>query len=339
MAVRILDIARAAGVGKTTVMRALSDKEDIRPDTRAKIRKIAEEMNYRPNYIARSLVLGRSNLVGMIVSRSAQSIFHSIVEPIGQCLGRAGYALLLHTPAQTSSPERACIDYLMQSRVAGVIALPSSDHSDDGIYRELVASGTKLVVMDRYVEGLGVPQIICSDYSISRIATDYLVSLGHRDIVCLGIPEAPGSGQERAAGFRDGMSAAGLRVGPFSLVRAALSEHAGFTVMKRVLRRRGRPTAVIARHDLVARGAMRAIYAAGLSIPEDISLIGNGNMSGGDVLRCPLTTVYHPTREMAEIGVRKLVEMLDGKTVAPEKIILGVRLIVRASCAPPKPGT
>lgn len=335
MAVTASDIARAAGVGKTTVLRALWDRDDINPETKARIKKIAHEMKYRPNYIARSLVSGQSALIGLMVTPSIFAGSFKILDAFKSALQDAGYTLVLET-SNDSAGEKKALDKLMLNRVAGVIAVPSSNPADSEIYSELVESGIKLVIVDRYVEGVRAPQIVGDDYRSSRLAADHLISLGHKNIVYLGIPQTSYAGRERARGFIDAMHAAGLKTSPSYIIDTQFGDEYGAKAMAGVLRRSPMPTAVIARHDVVAAGAMRAIYDAGLTVPQDISIVGNGDMWCSDVLRVPLTTVQHPLERMAGIALEKLLDLLKGIPVEPEKTVLDVNLVVRSSTAPPR---
>ncbi|MBI2841909.1 MAG: LacI family DNA-binding transcriptional regulator [Armatimonadetes bacterium] len=336
MATTVYDIAKAAGVGRTTVLRALWDRDDISPETKARIKKIAAELKYRPNHIARSLVTGQSNFVGIMATPSILPASHATIQLIETGLREAGYSMLLSISGGHPGGERQCLEQLIQNRVAGVIAIPASNSADPAIYQELVDSGVKMVTFDRCVEGLQTPQIIGDDYRSARLVTEHLISLGHERIVHLAIPQTSYAGRQRTKGFRDAMSEAGIRLTPSSIIETQFGEEFGARVTAQLLKRKVVPTAIIARHDMVAAGAIRAIYAAGLSIPGDISLVGNGDIWCSDILRIPLTTVRHPIQQMASIAIEKLLDMLSGKQVEPNTTVLDVDLIVRSSTAPPR---
>jgi LacI family transcriptional regulator len=338
VATTVYDIARAAGVGRTTVLRALWDKDHISPETKARIKKIAAEMNYRPNYIARSLVRGKSNFIGVMVTPSIFPSSPITIDVLDAALREAGYSMLLESSGGYPGGETLSLERMAKCRVAGVIAVPSSTTSDPGCYQELINSGVNLVVIDRYVEGLKCPQVIGNDYRAGYLAAEHLISLGHRRIAYLAIPETSYSGRERARGIRDAISAAGLEIPASAIVQTQFGDVSGYEEMTKLLQSGDPPTAVIARHDIVAVGAMRAIVGAGLSIPKDISLVGNGNVWFADALMVPLTTFRHPIEKMAEIAVRKLLDMVNGQQVEPTTEILDVEFIQRSSTAPPGPG-
>lgn len=320
------DIARAGGVSRTTVLRALSDKPDVSAQTKARIRQLAAEMRYSPNYIARSLTLGRSNLVGVVADPSLYYSFNSTFEAVEHMLREAGYSMLLYV---LGGGEETFVEQFMKNRVDGVIAVPSSRMAAAGPYRELIDSGIKLVTIDGCIEGLDAPQILGDNYSAARLATEHLISLGHRAISYLAIPRSSFAGKERARGFRDAMTEAGLPIGESSVVETEFSEEMGCEVAARLLSRRDRPTAFLVRHDIVARGVMRGALAAGFSVPDDVSIVGSGDIPGSDMFRVPLTTVCFPARQMASIGVRTLLDLLEDKPVAVETTVLEVSLVVR----------
>lgn len=336
MGATVRDIARAAGVGRTTVLRALWDRDRISPETKARIKEIAAEMKYRPNFIARSLVSGQSTVVGVMATPSILAASYRTIELIETSLREAGYSMMLSTTGGTPGGERSSLQQLMQVCVAGLIAIPSSNSAEPEVYQELVDEGAKMVVLDRCVEGVSAPQIIGDDYRAGRLATEHLIGLGHKRIVHLAIPQTSYAGRERARGFKDAMRQAGLRVTSSSIIETPFGEEQGASVMAQLLKLKDRPSAVLARHDIVAVGAMRAICAAGLSIPEDISLVGNGDIWCGDVLTAPLTTIYYPTELMTGLAVETLLDMLAGVSVRPKTTVLGVDLVVRSSSAPPR---
>jgi LacI family transcriptional regulator len=336
MASTVYDIARAAAVSTTTVLRALWDKDDIKPETKERILKLAAEMNYRPNLAARSLTMGSSHFVGMLVTPSVTTTYATSIGLVVRTVRKAGYGTLCYATDGRPDSERMCLDQLASARVAGAIVIPEADTKNVPIYQEMVDSGMKLVVAHSCIDGLNVPQVVGDNYQVTYLAARYLISLGHSNIVYLAIPQDCLLGKERAQGFRDALSEAGIPVSPSSIVACGNSEEAGRKALMVLLQRKRVPTAVIARHDSVALGVMRAAFEAGLSIPEDMSLIGNSDIPVADLLRVPLTSVRHPAEEVARIAIAKLVSLLEGAPLSRDIAKLNVELIKRASCAPVK---
>lgn len=332
MAVTQSDVAKAAGVDRATVTRALNDDWRISEKTKEKVKAAARQLRYRPNHIARSLAMGKSGVVGVVVTPTVLPVFAAIIEPIEASLRKAGYSILFFTTGDFAG-ERACLEQLLEHQVDGLIAIPGQGEDIRAGYQELLDAGAKVVLLDRGLEGLPVPQIIGDDYLSAKLATEHLLSLGHRNIVHLAMPTTSHAGRERMRGFLETMEEAGVHTSPSSVVTTDFGEEAGARAMSRVLKRKDRPTAVVARHDVVAIGALYAIYEAGLRVPEDISLVGAGDIWCASVLRVPLTTVHHPLRQVSEMGVKLLLDLLGGKDVEPRTHKLPVELVARESCA------
>ncbi len=334
MGCTVNDIAREAGVSRSTVLRALSGKPDISNETSRRIQALAAAMRYRPNYIARSLTQGKTNLVAVIAKPSIYYASHSVIEAVERGLRDGGYSTLLFISGNESGTDESVVDQLMKNRVDGVIAVPGS-MTPPATYHDLVEAGVKLVTLDGLIDELAAPQITGDNYKAGRLGAEHLLGLGHRRIACLGIPRVSNVGRDRSRGVRDAFRDAGVPVDERLFSEIDFNEAAAERRTAELLLSDTPPTALLVRHDVAARGAMRAIYAAGLRIPEDISIIGNGDILGSDMFRVPLTTVRFPARQMADFCVKTLLDMLAGRDVVPETTVFDVELVLRASTAKP----
>lgn len=330
------DIARAVGVSTRTVMRALNGKDRISSTTKDKILKVAAEMNYHPNTIARSLVRKMSDLVGIYGHTGILDRVQRYIEPLEDQIFERGFSILFYTSSADPQRETASLRSFIEKRVAGALVAPGPFDTRLGIYQDMIDLGIKLVILDKSIDDLEVPQFTTDPYRSARLATDYLISLGHERIVHLAIPETTFIGRERGRGFRDAMADAGIKVSEANTIPIALDDSAAAETVTSLLDRKDPPTAIVARHDYVAIGAMRAARRMGLSIPEDLSVVGYGDMWLADVLMSPLTTVRHPIEQIARGAVECLLEMIDGNNVDPGVRLLDVELVVRESCAPPR---
>ncbi|MBI5093334.1 MAG: LacI family DNA-binding transcriptional regulator [Candidatus Hydrogenedentes bacterium] len=335
MGCTVNDIARAAGVSRSTVLRALSGKVDISIETRKRIEALAAEMRYRPNYIARSLTQGKTNLVGVLVKPSICYASHSVIEAVERGLREGGYSTLLFISGKENGTDKSAVEQLLKSRVDGVIAVPGS-MAPPATYQELVEAGIKLVTLDGLIDDLAAPQIVGDNYKAGRLGAEHLIGLGHRKIAYLGISHISNVGRERARGVRDAFWEAGIPVDERLFREIEFNDASAERCTAELLASGERPTALLVWHDVAARGAMRAIFGAGLSVPEDISVVGNGDVLGSDMFRVPLTTVHFPAREMADFCVQTLLDMLSGKAARPETTVFNVELVVRSSTAPPR---
>lgn len=339
MASTIVDIAKRAGVGESTVVRALRGKGYVSPDTRAKIMKAAEELNYQPNHIARSLVLGKSDLIGIVASSGDIQTFGPSLESIDRGIREAGYSMLFYvSTSAVKDSEMNIFREIIGKRVAGAVIIPSSLTSDPKPYRMLLENGIKLVITDRCIPGIETPQLVFDHYASARMAAEHLISLGHKKIAYLGIPQTSYVGTERKRGFDEALKCAGIKPSDSVFMETDYTERAGYENTKKLLEDKNRPTAIIARHDIVAVGVMEALFDAGISIPGDISLMGQGDTNFSHALRVPLTTTHNPNDRLAEEGVKTLIDMLSGREVENATRMLDVNLVVRSSTAPPKIG-
>jgi len=320
------------------VVRALRDKDEISPQTKARIKAIAKQLKYRPNHIARSLSLGKSRFVGVVASPASIPTLDWDIGGVTHSLRDAGYSVIFYASTGDPESEQACLERLIEDRVAGVMMIPSSNTAKPEAYQELIESGTKMVVMGGCIEGLNAPQVVGDSYRAGRIATEHLISLGHERIAYFAIPQTCYVGTERVRGFVDALSAAGISLDPSLIVEVGFGDRYGAQAMMAMLARDDPPTAIVARHDVVAFGAMQAVFEAGLSVPEDFSIVGNADIWCSRGLRVPLTTVRHPADRAARLAVDMLLAMLSGKEVEPRTVLLDVELVVRSSSAAPRPG-
>jgi LacI family transcriptional regulator len=244
MAVTIGDVAKAAGVSRSTVSKALGSIGHVSPGTKARVLKVAAALDYRPSHLARSLSKGTSGMIGVVTTPSILPMFATFIHPIENAIRDAGYSLLLYITSGDPDSEQLCLEETINKRVAGVIAIPSSHPADIEYYQDLVDRGIKLVVIDRCVEGLESPQVGGDDYQSARIATEYLISLGHRHIVYLAIPRSSYAGRQREQGFLEAMSHAGIAVAESSLIETDFGEEYGEAAMNQLLKSGDVPTAI-----------------------------------------------------------------------------------------------
>lgn len=329
----ISDIAKKAGVGYGTASRALSGQGSVSEETKAHILKVAKKLNYQPNRIARSLASGRSEYIALFAAPGLLSFFGRAVEAMESRLREAGYTLLLHTFAGTHRSEIDSLNELMERRVAGVIVAPGILESPAEPYNVLLQQGIKVVVIDRLIQGLNTPQVIVNNRASIYNATKYLISLGHRRIGHLAPPDSY-LGRERIGGFKTAMIEAGLQTDDSLIISTEADVNSGEISMTQMLNQKDLPTAIVTRSDDVAVGAMKAIFAIGLSVPDDISIISHGDTRFADMLRVPLTTMHVSAEQMIDIAVDTLLKLLHNVDVDPQTISIDTKLILRESCTP-----
>ena len=331
MPVRMKDIARDLGISPMAVSKALRNHKDISQETKERVRKRAAELNYRMDWVARSMVTGRTFLVGLVVPDLMQSFFAEIAAALTAALSPAGYHLLISHSSENAADEAANIDLLVSRKVDGLII--ASAQRNAGSLKSLK---TPYVLIDRSVPGLKANYVGTENEDIGFLATRHLIEQGCRRIAHLKGPSLS-TALGRMRGYRQALERHGLTARDDLVVEAGHDDASGYQAMQRLLSRKQRPDGVFCFNDPVAVGAMRAILEAGLSIPKDIALIGVANMHSSDMFRVPLSTIDQGTAAMGEQAANLLLaSMAAGKPLPPRQVILPPRLIVRSSTRLPE---
>ncbi|MHB0871227.1 MAG: LacI family DNA-binding transcriptional regulator [Chloroflexota bacterium] len=335
MAATIKDIAMKLGVSHSTVSRALRGFPYVNRELRQRILDAAEELNYRPNALARGLKGMRTRLVGLIIPDLMNDFYASAATIIHAALADQGYRLLLCVSGFSASSELAYLRAMREERVEGLIWVPVADNQ---AIREYAEEGVPVLQFARMVTRR-LDAIVWDDSTGARDATRHLLELGHSRIGLIVGQRQFSSGRVRLEGYRRALMAAGLevdpqliRVGPFdrSWGRGAAEELTGLS---------DPPTALLAAsgHHLV--GALQAVDAARIRVPEEMSLVGFSNPDWYALWRPPITTVAFPTESMASLAAQTIIQRIAdraaGKEPKPMLARLGCRLVMRGSTAPP----
>ncbi len=332
-----LDVARLAGVSRTTVSFVLNRHEDARisPETRRRVLDAADSLGYHVNEPARSLAAGASQTVGVVLLQSPEQVAVDGLLPetlrgLSAALRQDGYRVLLE-PLPLGERDYGA---LLHSGSVDALVI-SGPRSDDRELARLAAEGYSMVIQGA-LEGSPVPSVDIDNRAAARAVVEHLIALGHRDIACVtNAPLAYTSASERAAGFRDALGRHGLPVPAARLVEASFDAESGRSAMRRLLHEGLPPTAVFVASDVVAFGVVGALHEAGLRIPQDVSVAGFDDIPLAAFANPPLTTVRTPAYDLGEAVGRLLLDRLRGRTV-PARTVLTTDLIVRASSAAPR---
>lgn len=336
MAVRLKDIARDLGVSVVTVSKVLRNHSDISEETRKRVLKRIQEMNYRPNLAARALITGRTYTVGLVVPDLTHPFFAQVAKSLSRALRQRGYGLLISSSEDEGELERVEIENLLARRVDSVV-LASAQSSADCLH-PLEEQKVPYVLIDRRFPGKVAHYIGVDDEAVGFMAGSHLLEAGCRRMAHIRGPEVSTS-IGRLAGFRRALETAGLPFRPEQVVPVGASgddrgEHGGYMAAKKLLAQRPRPDAVFCYNDPVALGAMRAMLEAGLRIPEEVAVMGCGNIEFGDLLRVPLTTIDQDSERMGEAAAEAALAQVESKVKPrPQAVLLSPRLVARESTA------
>lgn len=325
----IKDIARLAGVAPSTVSRALSGSDRVSDGTRQRIRAIADDLDYTPSAIARSLVTGASATLGIVAPSLADPYVAAVMRGIEDGCGEAGYHLLVAATGGDPEREIAMVRLLARQQPSGLVVLSSRAGQ---AYRGLLpALGMPVVFVNTDQVGEQVFSIATDNEYGGWLATRHLLDLRHRRIAYLSGPSAGRSQQARAAGYRRALQQAEVDFAPALMLAGDGTIAAGREALKALLVFPApiRPTAIFCYNDLSALGLLAEAHVHGVNIPADLAVVGFDNVPYAEVSLPPLTTVDQRKEEMGRLAVRTILASYRGEPVAD--IHLRGDLIVRSS--------
>lgn len=337
MAATLNDIAESTGVSVSTVSRVLNKKAAkyrISPETEALILRVAKELKYRPNQLARGLRLKKTNTIGLIAPDVSNPFFAYVIKRVQKVAHELGYSLVVCNTDETVELEREHVNLLYRKRVDGIIAMPVGQEYDH--FEEMLDKGIPMVLLDRCFDEIAVNSVVVDNFSGSYEAVKHLIEAGHRRIAFVqGLPGTY-TNTERLRGYRQALADHDIRIDETLIVGGDFRQENGFIETKLLMNREDRPTAIFATSDLITLGALQTISEEGLSVPEDVSLLTFDDFDFAPFLRCPLTAVRQPKETMGEMAVKLLVDDLRSGTQSTKRIVLKPTLVRRSSVASPR---
>jgi LacI family transcriptional regulator len=334
--VNIKDIARIAKVSHTTVSRALNNKSRIRCETKEKILQIAKELGYRPDFIARSLVMKRTKTLGLVITNIANPFYTELAQGIEKTATRLGYSIIFCSTQSDISTERQYIEMLRSKGVDGIVF--SSAHMEDPNIVALAEEEFPIILVNRRtyhpvvkekVDYVGVDNILGG-----FLAVEHLIRLGHKRIGVIGGSAESSVGLERLEGGKKALETYGLEQRDDLFFEGNFLKKSGYEKGKQFLKISDLPTAIFAANDYMALGVYQALHEERFRIPEDVALIGFNDIEFSSMKGIELTTIGQKKFEMGAIAVEMLVEKIgqgDSKVSARE-ILLMPELIIRRTC-------
>jgi DNA-binding LacI/PurR family transcriptional regulator len=329
----IVDVAERAGVSKSLVSLVMRGAPNVSDEKRDAVARAAEEIGYRPNAVARSLVRRRSFVIGVMVSDLHNPYFTEVIDGIEVAARAAGYRALFNSGERTAAGETEAIDTLLQLRTDGVVMAGPVLATRKIAH---VAASVPVVVIAGHSRSPAHDSITNDDHLGAGLAVDHLVALGHRHIAHVDGGTGAGAAQ-RLAGFLEAMERHGLRTSA-TVVPGSFTEDGGREGVTALLRERDGVTGVFVANDLAAVGALDALHHQGLRVPEDVSLVGYDNIALAGLGHINLTTIDQPRREMGVTAVRLLLERRDEDRSTARHLVVPPSLVVRRSTGPPPKG-
>lgn len=333
MVTRLKDIADELGVSVVTVSRALRDRPDIAKETKARILDRVRQLNYRPNLMARSLVTGRSSLIGLVVPDLIHPFFSEIAKSLAATLRKKNYFLVVSSSDSDPRLEQDEIEHMLAHHLDCFVV--ASCQKDPDNLRRVGEAGVPLVLVDRSFPGFAANFIGIDDYRAGELAVTHLVQQGCRRIAHIRGPMT-NVGNRRAEGYRDALRKHGLSVPEKYIVTGGEAsdsdgETRGKRAMDQVLALKPRPDGVFCFNDTVAVGAMVRAIDAGLHIPKDVAIVGCGNFHYSSKLHVPLSSIDQKSKEIGERTAKMITALLEKPSARPRTVVLEPELVVRDS--------
>ena len=351
----ITDVARAAGVSTATAGRVLGGYGYTSEEKKEQVLKAAQQLGYRPNTLARSLITGKTRTIGVVAGDIQNPFYASVLRGISNVAEANGFGLLITNSDETQSKEIRSVELLSQKQVDGLIVTPSDTRKSRHLHH-LRSIGVPVVLIDRAVANLQVDRVATDNIAAAEQAVRHLISAGHRRIGILGeLVEDEGgldsflaraiSGEpvesetlypswQRLLGYIRAHRIEGLPVDPTLTMRAgSYSAQAAQVLVPSLLSRPEPPTAIFTTDGTMSEGAMRAITELKLTIPSDISLICFDDLDWMSFLHPGITTISQPRLAMGEAAARMLLERIRGEEIPPRTVLMPAELMERGSVA------
>ncbi|MFW6035654.1 MAG: LacI family DNA-binding transcriptional regulator [Halothermotrichaceae bacterium] len=325
------DIARKANVSKSTVSRALGDDPRVNEKTRKKIKMIAKKMNYQPHKAAKALACQNTNIIGVVFPTFPRSVadpfFLEFLQGIGEIAVNNSYSLTL---------------YNNKNKEENKLKMLFHRHNVDGIIlTEPKINDTRI----DYLKNVDIPYVFLGnpmkDKKINWVETDnqlgayqavsYLIESGHRSIATITGSLDLVAGQYRLQGYKNALSDSGINYNKRLIVNADFTQESAYKAAKKLIKTESKFSAIFAANDLMALGVIKALKDEGISIPDDIAVMGYDGIKIGEFVEPPLTTIYQSGNKMGQIAINLLLQLIRKEKVKENHVLLPPELIIRGS--------
>ncbi len=326
------EIAEIAGVSRSTVSRVINAEPNVRPEVRERVWRVVEEMGYHPHAAARSLASNRSQVLGIVIPETVNTVFADpffpvLLQGVSDASNDHGYYLMLSMisrPARDEFYRRA----LRSKMLDGVII--ASAMIDDPLIGRLCKDRVPCVVIGRNPQQPDISYVDADNRNGGRLATAHLIAQGRRRIATISGPLRMIAALERLEGYKEALGEAGMEIDESLIAEGDFSEASGYAGMQKLLPHK--PDAVFVASDLMAMGALRALNQAGCSVPDEIALVGFDDSQVATYTTPPLTTIRQPVYELGATAANMLIRLVEHEAQEPLHVILPTQLVIRASC-------
>lgn len=325
------DISKKANVSLSTVSAVINQSAYVSPELTSRVLKVIEELNYRPNAVARSLKNKRTNTVGVIVSDLSNPFYPPLIEGIETVSFNNNFNVILCNTSHEHTRFMTYLELMLEKQVDGLLLANVAKTEDLAAVEN---TGLKYVLINRKPDFYDKNFVGVNNPLSSEIAVNHLVSLGYKRIAYFGGDVEINTAKERKAGFISCMTQNGLQVDPLLVFDGDYSIESGYTNVKKMLEQATvLPEAICTASDIVAFGVIKGLKDANIRVPEDIAVIGNDNSNFSENFLVPLSSIDHSTYDMGKLSMEFLLQMIQEKNeTRARQIILTPSLVIRESC-------
>jgi LacI family transcriptional regulator len=327
----IYEVAKKAGVSIATVSRVINNSTSVRPETRERVEAALKELNYRPNAIARSLVVNSTQTIGVLASDVRDSYYANAIYILEQEFRRLGYHVILCNTGGELEKRKRYMGLLLEKKVDGIVLVGSVfKEKTDNKHIISTAETVPVVMLNGFLEGENIYSILCDDQAATARIVENLAQRGHKNIVYIYDVDSF-SGLAKLEGFRSGMKAAQLEVKPHSILRTESGIAGGKMALKMLIDSNVPYTAIVTSEDVLAAGVLKGLTYRGVKVPEDVVVFGYNNSIICQCTTPELSTVDNKVGQLARKAADTLFKVLNGEKIAPLKTVVP-ELIYRQSC-------
>ena len=328
----IRDVADLAGVSVATVSRTLQQPDRVSQKTRDKVMASVAQVGYKPNLMAVKFRSGKTYNLVVLVPTVANVFFARVISGMQEAAAEQGYAILLANTMGRKDVEDTYAKMVQTSQADGLIQLRAHNPFDDSM-----RNGAGLLPMVNACEVLdqvACPTVALDNRAAAKAMTEHLINLGHTRIAMIKGPQASPLTRERLAGYQDALTSHGIAFDDSLLYPGDFTLHSGYQAARSIIRAGSLPTAVFCENDETALGALQAFKAAGLRIPDDMSVAGFDDIAFAAYSDPPLTTISQPAEEFGRTAVLQLIELLNQRITKAPRTIMPFDLVIRKSTGP-----
>lgn len=330
--VSIRDVAEKAGVSTSTVSHVVNKTRFVSEETQAKVLTAMEDLNYKPNRLARSLRRKdkRTNTLGLMIPDSANPFFAEVLRGVEDASFESGYNVFLCNSDDNPKKEQNYIEVLLGKQIDGIILVSAGANNNS--LQVLANNGVPSVVVDREVKGANTDSVLVDNVDGGFQAINYLIALGHSQIGCIGGPSLLTPSAGRVQGYRKALTECGISVDEALIIPGDFRAQSGYEAANTLLGLSDPPTAIFACNDMMAVGAIHAIDKLGLKVPKDISIIGFDDIPLASFTRPPLATIAQPSHEMGLLAAEMVITRIQDPDLPSRNEMLSTSLVIRDSC-------